>query len=145
MRQFDDLNGGQEFPARFDRRHDLSVVLDWKVNEKWRIAGTFVYATGNSITLPVARFLLEGRITEIYGDRNGYRMAPYHRADIGATLTTERRGDWSFSIYNLYSRLNPYFIYFEADGSLNEGAFTLSARQVSLFPILPSVTWNFDF
>ncbi len=144
-REFADLNGGRIFPARFDRRHDLSVVLDWKVNEDWRVSGTFVYATGNAITLPVGRFLFEGRIVEVFGDRNGYRMAPYHRADIGATWSGGKRGEWRFSIYNVYSRLNPYFIYFDADGSLNEGSFALSAQQVSLFPILPSVSWNFDF
>lgn len=144
-RQFDALNKGQVFPARFDRRHDLSLVLDLRVNEKWRISGTFVYATGNSITLPTSRFLLEGRIVEVYGERNGYRMAPYHRADIGATRQGAKNGEWRFSLYNLYSRLNPYFIYFEADGSLSEGGFQLSAQQVSLFPILPSISWNFEF
>jgi hypothetical protein len=144
-RQFDDLNSGNVFPARFDRRHDLSVVLDWKVNEDWRVSGTFVYATGNAITLPASRFLFEGRIVEVFGPRNGYRMAPYHRADLGATWSGAKHGEWRFSIYNLYSRLNPYFIYFDADGSLSEGSFELSARQVSLFPILPSISWNFDF
>ena len=86
-RQFDDLNMGLIFPAKYDRRHDLSVVLDYTLSKKWRFGGAFVYATGNSLTLPVQRYIFEGRITDVYGSRNGYRMAPYHRADISATYT----------------------------------------------------------
>jgi hypothetical protein len=82
-------------------------------------------------------------------------MDPYHRLDIGATYTHKKKkkfqSSWNFSIYNLYSRKNPYFIYFalEAndgdDGSFAEGNVTPKAYQVSIFPILPSVTWNFNF
>ncbi|MDA0913036.1 MAG: carboxypeptidase-like regulatory domain-containing protein [Bacteroidetes bacterium] len=155
-RQFDDLNQGLVFPSKYDRRHDLSVVLDWKINAKWRLSGAFVYATGNSLTLPVQRYLFEGRITDVFGSRNGYRMAPYHRADISATLTpdkkrnnnetkTNRVSTWNFGVYNAYNRMNPYFIYFSNEGDLNSGTLDLKANQVSLFPIIPSVTWNFNF
>jgi hypothetical protein len=155
-RQFDDLNQGLVFPSKYDRRHDISVVLDWKISAKWRLSGAFVYATGNSLTLPVQRYLFEGRITDVYGSRNGYRMAPYHRADISATLTpdkkrnqnetkTDRVSTWNFGVYNAYNRMNPYFIYFSNEGDLNSGTLDLKANQVSLFPIIPSVTWNFNF
>lgn len=153
-RKFDDLNQGLVFPSKFDRRHDLSVVLDWQPNEKWRFGGAFVYATGNSLTLPAQRFIFEGRITDIYGDRNGYRMASYHRADISATLTPQKEkknrknpivSSWTFGIYNVYNRLNPYFIYFSNEGDLQNGTLDLQANQVSLFPIIPSITWNFSF
>ncbi|PCJ81294.1 MAG: TonB-dependent receptor [Bacteroidetes bacterium] len=156
-RLFDDLNNGEIFPAKFDRRHDLSVVLDYTLNEKWRLAGVFVYATGNSISLPIQRYMLEGRITDLYGSRNGYRMANYHRADISATLTPDRskkrekrkrnlsENSWVFSIYNLYNRANPYFLFFDTGGSLADGSLEVNAKQVSLFPILPSFTWNFKF
>lgn len=153
-RQFDDLNQGLIFPSKYDRRHDLSVVMDWKINAKWQLGGAFVYATGNSLTLPVQRYIFEGRITDVYGARNGYRMAPYHRADISATLTPERKdskkrpdlhreSSWTFGFYNVYNRMNPYFIYFSNEGDLNAGTLDLQANQVSLFPIIPSVTWNF--
>ena len=155
-RQFDDLNMGLNFPAKYDRRHDLSVVLDYTLSKAWRFGGAFVYATGNSLTLPVQRYIFEGRITDVYGARNGFRMAPYHRADVSATYTpdpakSEKKGDirressWTFGVYNLYNRLNPYFIYFSNEGDLTSGTLDLQANQVSLFPIIPSVTWNFKF
>lgn len=155
-RQFDELNNGLDFPAKYDRRHDLSVVLDWTINKQWRMGGAFVYATGNSLTLPVQWYLFEGRITDVYGARNGYRMAAYHRADISATLTPDRskskkrrdlraESSWTFGFYNVYNRMNPYFIFFSNEGDLSSGTLDLKANQVSLFPIIPSVTWNFNF
>jgi hypothetical protein len=151
-REFADLNNGEVFPATYDRRHDLSLVLDYTINENWRVGLVHVYATGNSITLPAQMYMLEGTIASVYGDRNGYRMDPYHRVDISATLTPQRKkeckrlnGHWVFSIYNVYNRANPYFIFFAAEGSVAEGNLQINAKQVSLFPILPSFTWNFKF
>ena len=151
-RMFEDLNNGDPFPAKFDRRHDLSVVVDWTPSKRWNFGAIFVYATGNSLTLPVQRYFLEGYVTDVYGSRNGYRMIPYHRADISATFfpkknDTDRKVDrrWVFSIYNLYNRANPYFLFFDNEGDLLEGTLEIQAKQVSLFPILPSVSWNFAF
>lgn len=157
-RTFEDLNFGNSYPAKFDRRHDLSVVLSYDIKEKFTLGGTFVYATGNAITLPVERYFYEGRVVDIYGERNSFRMAPFHRADIALTYyppaaRAARRGDksrkitnhWVYSIYNLYNRKNPYFIYFGNSGNLSEGTLQIKAYQVSLFPILPSITWNFQF
>ncbi|MGD1847754.1 MAG: TonB-dependent receptor, partial [Salibacteraceae bacterium] len=146
-RQFDDINNGEAFPARYDRRHDLSIVLAYQLNERWSFGGTFVYGTGNALTLPVARYVIEGRVVNEYTDRNGYRMIPYHRADIAATLHGKKgkrfTSDWVFSIFNIYNRANPYFIYFDNTGNLSQGTLDIQAYQVSLYPILPSVTWNF--
>ena len=153
-RIFEDLNNGEIFPAKFDRRHDLSLVIDYTLNEKWRLGGVFVYATGNSISLPIQRYIVEGLITDLYGSRNGYRMADYHRADISATFTPKKKakninkkyeGSWVFSIYNLYNRANPYFLFFDTEGSIDDGTLQIQAKQISLFPILPSFTWNFKF
>jgi hypothetical protein len=89
--------------------------------------------------------------TQEFSKVNQYRLAPYHRLDISATYTPVRKkvrkvqGSWVFGIYNVYSRLNPYFVYFDQQGSPANGSLTVEARQVSLFPILPSVTWNFKF
>ena len=151
-RLFEDLNNGDPFPAKFDRRHDLSVVVDWTPSERWNFGAIFVYATGNTLTLPIQRYFLEGVVTDVYGSRNGYRMVPYHRADVSATFfpkknDTDRKVDrrWVFSIYNLYNRANPYFLFFDNEGDLLEGTLEIQAKQVSLFPILPSVSWNFAF
>ncbi|MGY8917518.1 MAG: TonB-dependent receptor, partial [Flavobacteriales bacterium] len=149
-RIFEDLNDGEVFDAKFDRRHDLSVVVDYTLTEKWRLAGVFVYATGNAISLPIQRYMLEGRITDLFGERNGYRMSDYHRADISATYTPKQKREnmessWVFSIYNLYNRANPYFLFFDTEGDITEGTLQVNAKQISLFPILPSFTWNFKF
>ncbi len=162
MRNFD-LILDHEYPAKFDRRHDLSVVFNYKINQRLVVGGDFVYATGNSITIPVARYFVEGKIVEVYGEKNGFRMPAYHRADISLTIypkkykvKTDANGveykekkrfesHWVVSVYNLYNRANPYFIYFGADGNLDEGNLQVKAYQVSLFPILPSISWNFKF
>ena len=154
-RYFDEVNAGLAFPAKYDRRHDLSITATHKLSEKWTLSSVFVYATGNAITLPTERYLIGDNIYTEYTSRNGFRMDPYHRLDIGATYTGKKKkrfeSSWNFSIYNLYSRKNPYFIYFalEApegeDGSIQQGNLTPKAYQVSIFPILPSITWNFSF
>ena len=150
-RRFEQLNGGDKFPAKYDRRHDLSVVGMYDLNRKWKFSGVFVYSTGNAITLPERFYIMEGVLTQEYSDINQYRLKPYHRIDLSATYTPQRakkkklKGSWVFSVYNTYSRLNPYFLYFDQTGSPYDGTLKVQARQVSLFPIIPSVTWNFKF
>ena len=154
-RYFDDINNGDPFPAKYDRRHDLSVTGTYELSEKWTLSSVFVYATGNSITLPTDRYVIDGQVYTEYTSRNGYKMDPYHRLDLSATYTSKKKkrfnSSWNFSIYNVYSRKNPYFIYYSlegpeiGDGSIQNGNLTPKAYQVSLFPILPSITWNFNF
>lgn len=148
-RVFEEINLGQEFVAKYDRRHDLSIVASYELNPKWNLAATFVYATGNALTIPVSMMMIDGDLIQVYGPRNGFRMPDYHRADISATYKYRDRkkfkSSWNFSIYNVYNRMNPYFIYFDQSGSIENQDLSFSAKQVSLFPILPSVTWNFSF
>jgi hypothetical protein len=164
MRTFPDINGGREFPSRWDRRHDLSIVGSYERSKRWSFGAAFVFATGQAVTIPVNRYFIEGRLVSEYTERNGYRMAPYHRLDLSATrngsTTRTRRNpatgestevprrwtsSWTFGVYNAYSRRNPYFIYFDSTGNPGDGTFQIAAKQVSLFSILPSVTWNFKF
>lgn len=164
MREFPDIDDGEPFPSRWDRRHDLSVVAGYELNDRWTFGGTFVYSTGQATTLPVQRYFIEGRLVSRFTSRNGFRMPPYHRLDLAATLknkptkqvtdkvtgevsTVDRkyRSSWTFSIYNVYNRKNPYFIYFATESETGLAGLQLTARQVSLFSILPSVTWNFEF
>ena len=125
-----------------------------KLSKSWDISSVFIYSTGNSITLPSERYVIDGNIYTEYTSRNGFRMIPYHRLDIGATYTPKKKkkftSSWNFSIYNVYNRKNPYFIYLDLesngdDGSIQQGNITPKAYQVSIFPILPSITWNFNF
>jgi hypothetical protein len=148
-RFFDEINNGKKFPAKYDRRHDISFTATYSITEKLTAAAIFVYATGNTTTLSLSRYMIDGELTSEYGERNSYRMAPYHRLDLSLTYEHKKTGkwtsSWNFSIYNVYNRKNPYFIYFENSGSVKEGNFKTTAKQVSLFPILPSITWNFKF
>lgn len=164
MRKFPDVDNGEPFPSRWDRRHDVSVVAGYALNDRWSFGATFVYSTGQAATLPVQRYFIEGRLVSQFTSRNGFRMAPFHRLDLAATLknkptkqvtdkatgevsTVQRkyRSSWTFSVYNVYNRYNPYFIYFAQESTTGLEGLQLTARQVSLFGILPSVTWNFEF
>jgi hypothetical protein len=150
-RQFDTLNDGLKYPSKYDRRHDLSVVATYQLNKKWKLSGVFVYGSGNAVSLPERFYVVGGILTQEYSRINQYRLAPYHRMDISAIYTPRQRPNqrfqtnWVFSLYNVYSRLNPYFIYFSQEGSPYDGSLSIKTEQVSLFPIIPSVTWNFKF
>jgi len=147
-RTFDDLDYGKTFYNKYDRRHDLSVVLQYKINEKWKLSATFIYGSGQTTTPVVNRSLIAGELVSEYGDRNSLRLPAYHRLDVGASYiikdNDKRYSDLNFSVYNVYSRQNPYFIYDDISYSSN-GAIDVQAKQVSLFPILPTVTWNFKY
>ncbi len=150
-RQFPDLNEGRKYPAKYDRRHDLSVVANYDLSKKWKFGGVFVFATGNAATYPERFYFIDGVLTQEFSRINAYRTPSYHRADVSFTYTrkpeTQRKykSSWVFGVYNLYSRLNPYFIFFAQTGSPIQGTQQIEAVQVSIFPILPSVTWNFKF
>jgi hypothetical protein len=155
-RQFDELNAGQAFFYRYDRTHDLSVLLSYQFNKKWSGNFVFVYGTGNATTLPDARYAYRfgvdpntGEPKFVFVDKydkiNSFRLPAYHRMDISATYivkqTNKFESSWNFSIYNVYNRANPYFIYFLPDIEKNE----IKAYMVYLFPIVPSIQWNFRF
>ncbi|WP_225986439.1 TonB-dependent receptor [Rufibacter sp. LB8] len=154
-RTFPDINNGKTFPTRFDRRHDISIVAIQEVNKRISATATFVYGTGNAYSLPVQRILVqdvEGEdfvVVPIYPDRNSFRLAAYHRLDLGLVWKLRpKRGsaDLTFSVYNAYNRRNPYFVYFETIEDEETRQITgFAAKQVSLFPIIPSVTYNFKF
>ncbi|WP_162425599.1 TonB-dependent receptor [Pontibacter pudoricolor] len=154
-RQFDEINDGKRFPTRYDRRHDLSLVVLHKLSKRLNLTGAFVYGTGNAFSLPVARFAFqdvegeEPTYVPIYEDRNSFRLDASHRLDLGVVWKLKpKRGeaDLTFNAYNAYNRRNPYFVYFEQlkDEEENQ-TIGFRAKQVSLFPVIPSVTYNFRF
>lgn len=150
-RKFAELNQGQIYPYKYDRRHDLSVVVIHEFNPRMRLSGTFVYGTGNAITLSRGRYQLGGyEQFEDYGPRNSYRMPAYHRVDLDLSITKKKK--WgtmvnSFSLYNAYSRRNPFYMYFDPGYSDNNGNVIKDPtyRLVSLFPIIPSFSKSFQF
>ncbi|HMO62668.1 MAG TPA: TonB-dependent receptor [Ferruginibacter sp.] len=157
-RTYPELNGGKPFVYRYDRLHDLSVVANYPINKKWEASAVFVFGTGNAITLPNGRFTYSLGYNgdnqsvmftniNLYDKINDYRMPAYHRLDISFTYTPKPdsykkfKQSWNFGLYNVYNRYNPYFIYLLAD----EEEGTIQGKKVFLFPIVPSVTWNFSF
>lgn len=150
-RKFPKLNFGEKYPAKYDRRNDLSVVALYELNKRWKLSATFVYGSGNAITLPQRFYLVNTVLTQEYSRINQYRLSAYHRLDFAAIYSPKKnetrkwKSEWVFSIYNLYSRQNPYFIYFDQTGSAYDGTLKVQGKQVSLFPIIPAVTWNFKF
>ncbi len=165
-RTFPEINGGKPFLAKYDRRHDLSIALIYDRSSKWSFGSVFIFATGSRITLPIRTYynFELGRFVEDFGPRNSFKMASYHRLDFSATyrcsdtksVLDPQTGNyiqkkkkvtssWNFSVYNVYSRKNPYFLYNSVDGDVSKGTSKVVLKQVSLFPILPSVTWNFSF
>jgi len=147
-RQFSDLNFGKKYPAKYDRRHDMSIVAQYELNKKWKLSASFVFGTGNSATLPQRFYIVGGILTQEYSNINQYRLPSYHRLDFSAILTPKKninrkwKSEWVFSIYNAYNRRNPYFVYFDQSGSPFNGTLEIQAKQVSLFPVIPAITWN---
>ena len=162
-RQFDNINFGKWYPYKYDRRHDISVVASHKFNDKFDIGMTWVFGTGNNITLETARFpsinlggningITENSINEIeyYPSRNNYRMASYHRLDLGLNFHKQKKwGErtWSIGAYNVYNRKNPFYIRIDNETTIvnNQLVNNKQAKQVSLFPIIPSITYKFKF
>lgn len=162
-RKFENLNFGRTFPAKYDRRHDISVALTHKFSEKVDAGLVWVFGTGNAATLGVSEYppvadndYYYSPVTD-YPGRNNYRTPAYHRMDLGVNLHKQKKNGvrtWSFSVYNAYNRLNPFFIYWgstwvEEPDPANPGHMIYYSkpelRKVSVFPIIPSVSYSYKF
>lgn len=141
------INNGNWFPVRFDRTHDLSIVAMYDISERFHVSATWVYSTGDAVTFPVGKYWVDGEEVSYYTERNGFRMPAYHRMDAGMTYTFKKKkrveSELAVSVYNLYNRKNAYMIYFESVDE--ENPHELQAIKVTLFPLIPSVSWNFRF
>ncbi len=150
-RIFEEINNGEPYPATYDRRHDISVVANYEISKKWNVGGVFVYGTGNAFTPLRSLYFIENNLNVSYGARNSARIQPYHRMDLSATWTpkpdSEKRfkSSWTFSVYNTYNRQNPFFISYDISADTNTGVAQAQALKVSIFPVIPSVTWNFKW
>lgn len=148
-RKFENLNFGKRFPFRYDRRHDIAMVVNHQISEGIELSGTWIYGTGNAISMPVATYPSTNLINSFgyygdinyYADRNGIRMRSYHRLDL-AIRFVKRKGlnerVWTIGIYNTYSRRNPFFYFFSTDTAGNP-----VVKQASLFPIIPAISYSF--
>lgn len=148
--QFDEINEGNPYPSKYDRRHDLSVVAMFEPTPKWTFSATFVYGTGQPVTIQEGKYFIGESIINIYGPRNGFRMPAYHRLDLGITwkpMHSKKRfkSQWTLAVYNVYNRANPYFIFVGGEYNETTDEIDVEAKLIYLFPILPTINWSFTF
>ena len=151
------LNHGKAFPAKYDRRHDISVVASYRFSDRFDVSATWVFSTGNAATLSTQRYPSAsedpddydnngvGTLTHVEG-RNNFRMPNYHRMDIGVNFHRRFKHAHrtiNVSVYNVYNRKNPYMIYQSATTSYRGHPYSL--KQLSIFPILPSGAYTLYF
>ncbi len=154
-RQFSNISFGESFPYTYDRRHDISIVITHKFNDKIDIAGTWVYGTGNAVTLSYESYRALQQYYYSYDNytdydiinhierRNNFRMPAYHRLDLGVNFRKKKKfgnRTWTVGAYNVYNRKNPFFLRFERDEKGKKALF-----QYSLFPVIPSVSFKYEF
>jgi hypothetical protein len=160
-RKFDNISFGEWFPYRYDRRHDISIVVNHSFSKRIDVGATWVYGTGTAVTLPVMAYtrtvwpvtkqsmmnsFLPGPSTIMaFEGRNGYRMPAYHRLDIGINFHKEKKWGtrtWSFGAYNAYNRQNPFFMT-QTLFQPGNGPMLVQFKQLSLFPVIPYFSYNF--
>jgi hypothetical protein len=147
------INKGKYYPSAYDRPHDLSTVLNYQISRRWRFSSNFVLTSGRPITLPEQKYTFEDRQVVYYSERNKYRIPPYHRMDVSITFDENLRkkrmwkGSWTFSVYNLYGRKNPYSVFYRKDASIqsaDKNEYAIYKLSIIGVPV-PSITYNFKF
>lgn len=153
----DGINLGEYYPSNYDKAHDINIVAQYQLNDKWKFGGNFALMSGRPITYPDSRYVYEGITIPNYTNRNGARTPIYHRLDFSATLTPQKKekflffinrpesweSSWTFSLYNVYVRRNPYSIFFKQDP---DNPKITNAYRLSIFgSIIPGVTYNLKF
>jgi hypothetical protein len=157
--QFAELNFGEKFYAKYDRRHDASIVGIYELTPKIRLSGTWVYGTGNVFTLPVSAyqaslptFFPTDKKTSTYNavgfpSQNNYRAEAYHRLDVNVQFHKKKKGRerfWDIGIYNVYNRQNPFYYKTEATTDIQQNTVN-SLKKIVLFPMIPSVSYRIKF
>lgn len=155
MRKIAGVNQGIEFPSNHDRRNVVNLQAAYDFSDKWVFGGTFTYSTGRPLTLPAGKYEYANYNPDVLTERNAYRLPAFHRLDLSVTLNPRKnatrswKGQWVFSVYNVYNRKNPFTIYTrtrqDKDGNILGDGTEKEARLIYLFPVLPSVTYNLKF
>jgi len=148
QKKIDGINNNELYFAKYDKTHDLSVIISYDLGKSWTFSTNFVYSTGAAVTMPIGKMEYMGMTVPIYSERNGKRMPDYHRLDFAVTwrpkksLEKKWKSEWVFSAYNCYNRANPYSINFVTDEA---DPTQTKAQMLYLFGIVPSITYNFKF
>lgn len=146
--RFPNINNNSIFPAKYDKTHNLAFITAYKFNVKWNLSALWTFSTGNAITMPDGRYMIQGNVLNHYTAINAQRMPNYHRLDVSVNYkkTTKRNNQniWSVGLYNAYNRANPYYIFFEIRGNLEQYYLDIEKQEMSLFPILPYIAWSIN-
>ncbi len=141
------INFGEWYNTPYDKTHDISLFGSYDLNDKWNFNTNFVFQTGQPTNYPIGQYQFQDLTIPYYGLRNEERLPAYHRVDISATLTPRKninkkvKGEWVFSIYNVYGRKNAASINFSRNNITGDN----EAVRTSIFGIVPAVTYNFKF
>ncbi|HPE82295.1 MAG TPA: TonB-dependent receptor [Aequorivita sp.] len=141
------INNGEWYNSPWDKTHDISITGQYELTNKWSFGANFIFQTGIPTTYPEGQYEYNGVIVPVYGARNSSRLSSYNRLDLSATWTPKPdsnkrwKGEWVFSIYNAYNRKNAASISFRENTDINQN----EAVRLSIFGIIPSVTYNFKF
>lgn len=150
-RSMPDIEKGRWFPTKYDRTHDISLALNYELDKEWDFGLVFIYGTGNAFTRIESFYLVNGELKQNYGLRNEARAPAYHRADVSVNYTPKKwqrknyESSFNFSIYNVYDNWNQFATYYDAEVDQKTGSFNIKNYQITLFPIIPSITWNFKW
>lgn len=148
-RKFEQINDANWYKTTYDKPHDLSIVLNYKISDKLVFNTVFVYSSGRRYTPVTDLYILDGKVNLEYGDRNSAKYSPYHRLDISLNYYIKSnkkwKSSWSFGIYNVYNRFNPSFISYDTDLNSTNGSNGITASKITIFPIIPSITYNFKW
>jgi len=148
VRDIPEINGGQPYPAPYEKPHDLALVFSYDISPRIGLGATWIYSSGIPFTLPSGRYEIEGSILPLYTGRNEYRLPDYHRLDLSLTIRGKERpdrrwrGEWNLSVYNAYARKNVWTLNFVQD---NKNPEVTRAEMTYLFSIIPAITYNFKF
>ncbi|MGJ8667768.1 MAG: TonB-dependent receptor [Patiriisocius sp.] len=141
------INNGEWYNAAWDRVHDFSITGQYELSPKWSFSANFIYQTGQPTTFPTGQYIYNDIVVPVYESRNASRLPDFHRMDISATwkpkAKVKRRfkGEWVFSVYNIYDRANASSISFRENTDTGQN----EATKLSIFGIIPAVTYNFKF
>jgi hypothetical protein len=154
-RQFNNLNFGKKFPYKYDRRHDLEVVVTHKINKNWEISGSWGFSTAIANSLPSATYASTNLSSpynnqfyysniDYYNGRNGFRLLNYHRLDGSISWSKQKKKyerTWNLSVYNMYNRKNPFYYYINYDYNTGTG----KVKSITLLPLIPNLSWIIKF
>ncbi len=144
--QIEGINNGDWYSSSYDKTHDISLVTSYQLSQRLSLSANWIFYTGNAVTFPSGKYSFDGNQVPYYTERNGYRMPDYHRLDLNFHLEGKSgrriQSSWDFSLYNLYNRMNAYTINFRTN---ENNPNVTEAVKLSLFGIVPSITWNFHF